>query len=343
MAEANLPNAPAPQMESLPASASRSIWSRLAGIFLRQREASIFVVAIILVIYFQFSSSNFFTPDNIRTIFEFVSATAIIAAGEVMLLICGEIDISVGQMFALAPYIMYFVNQAGLPVWVGIIAALLVSAIVGLLNGILVVWFKIPSLISTMGMLFLLNGITLVISGGEPFNVPAAGQLNQVMGVNPYSEILWALAVMIIVQVILSFTRWGKHTVATGGNLHGASEAGVNVNRIKMGNFVLTSVLAGFAGILEAFRIDSIDPGAGGTTIMFSAVAGAVIGGTALSGGIGTVVGAFLGVLALSILNDGFTLLGVSAYTYDIILGVAIFIAMILNVRLRLLREAGRQ
>jgi simple sugar transport system permease protein len=106
---------------------------------------------------------------------------------------------------------------------------------------------------------------------------------------------------------------------------------------------MLVSVLAGFAGMLEAFRIDSIDPGAGGTTIMFSAVAGAVIGGTALSGGIGTVVGAFLGVLALSILNDGFTLLGVNAYTYDIILGVAIFIAMILNVRLRMLREAGRQ
>ncbi len=343
MAETILPNAPTPQMEPLSEPARKSIWSRVAGIFLRQREASIFIVAIVLVIYFQFSSSNFFTPDNIRTIFEFVSATAIIAAGEVMLLICGEIDLSVGNVFALAPYIMYFVNQAGLPVWVGIIAALLASAIVGLLNGIFTVWFEIPSLITTMGMLFLLTGVTLTISGGEPFNVPAAGALNQVMGVNPYSEILWALAVMVIVQVILSFTRWGKHTVATGGNLHGASEAGVNVNRVKIGNFMLASILAGFAGILEAFRIDSIDPGSGGTTIMFSAVAGAVIGGTALSGGIGTVVGAFLGVLALSILNDGFTLLGVNAYPYNIILGVAIFIAMILNVRLRKLREAGRQ
>ena len=344
MAEANLPKAPMPQIESLPEPGSRSIWSRLAGIFLRQREASILVVAILLIIYFQFSSSNFLTLVNIRTLFEFISATAIIAAGEVMLLICGEIDLSVGHMFALAPFIMYFVNnQAGLPVWVGILVALLISALVGLLNATFTVLFKIPSLISTMGMLFLLNGITLTISGGEPLLAPAAGQLNQIMGVNPYSEILWALAVMIVVQLILSFTRWGKHTVATGGNQLGASEAGVNVNRIKMGNFMLTGLLAGFAGILEAFRIDSIDPGAGGTTIMFSAVAGAVIGGTALSGGIGTVVGAFLGVLALSILNDGFTLLGVSAYTYDIILGVAILIAMILNVRLRIWREAGRQ
>lgn len=343
MAETMLPNASRPQMEPLPASARKSIWSKLSGIFLRQREASILVVAIILVIYFQFASANFLTLVNIRTIFEFVSATAIIAAGEVLLLICGEIDISVGQMFALAPFIMYFVNLAGLPVWVGIIAALFVSSIVGLLNGVLTVWFKIPSLISTLGMLFLLNGITLTISGGEPLLAPSEGQLNQIMGVNPYSEILWAVAVMLAVQIILSFTRWGKHTVATGGNQHGAREAGVNVNRVKIGNFMLASLLAGFAGILEAFRIASIDPGAGGTSIMFAAVAGAVIGGTALNGGIGTVVGAFLGVLALSILNDGFTLLGVSAYTYDIILGVAILIAMILNVRLHIWREAGRQ
>ncbi|HLZ81404.1 MAG TPA: ABC transporter permease, partial [Ktedonobacteraceae bacterium] len=182
MAEAILPDAPTPRMEPLPEPARKSTWSRLASIFLRQREASIFIVAILLVIYFQFASSNFLTGNNIRTVFEFVSATTIIAAGEVMLLICGEIDLSVGQMFALAPYIMYFVNQAGLPVWVGMIAALLVSAIVGLLNGIFTVWFKIPSLITTMGMLFLLNGVTLTISGGEPFNVPAAGQLNQIMG-----------------------------------------------------------------------------------------------------------------------------------------------------------------
>jgi len=315
----------------------------LGRFFLQQREMSILVVAIVLVAYFHFSTPNFATLVNLRTLFEFVSATAIISAGEVMLLICGEIDLSVGQVFALAPFIMYFVNQAGFPLWVGILAGLLVSCAVGLFNGIVTVWLKIPSLISTLGTQFLLNGITLTLSMGEPALTPNGGLINQVMGANPYSEILWAVLVMVVVQVILSYTRWGKHTIATGGNLLGASEAGVNVNRVKLGNFMLASVLAGLAGILEAFRITSTDPLAGGTAIMFSAVAGAVIGGTALSGGIGTVVGAFLGVLALSILNDGFTLLGVSAYTYDIILGLAILIAMILNVRLRIWREAGRQ
>jgi len=343
MAETMLSNAPTPETEHPPKGTGKGFWSRLGGIFLRQREASILVVAIALAIYFQFSSSNFLTGTNIRVLFEFISATAIISAGEVMLLICGEIDLSVGQMFALAPFIMYFANQAGLSLWIGIILALLASAVVGLLNGILTVWFRIPSLIATLGTQFLLNGITLTLSMGQPVLTPTEGQVNQIFGVNPYSEIIWAVIVMIVVQVILSFTRWGKHTVATGGNLLGASEAGVNVSRIKIGNFMLTSILAGFAGVLEAFRISSTDPLAGGTTIMFSAVAGAVIGGTALTGGLGTVVGAFLGVVALSILNDGFTLLGVSAYTYDIILGLAILIAMALNVRLSIWREAGKQ
>lgn len=342
MAETVLSNAPTPQVEPSLEPAGKNFWSRLGSIILQQREASILVVAIIEVIYFQFASSNFLTGENIRTIFEFFSATAIIAAGEVMLLICGEIDLSVGQVFALAPFIMFFVYQAGFPLWVGIIVGLLVSAVVGLFNGIVSVWFKIPSLIATLGTQFLLTGITLTLSQGFPVITPGMGSFNEIMGHGAYSEIVWAVLVMVVVQIILSFTRWGKHTVAAGGNLHGASEAGVNVNRIKIGNFMLASTLAGLAGTLEAYRITSIDPLAGGVSIMFSAVAGAVIGGTALTGGLGTVVGAFLGVLAVSILNDGFTLLGVSAFTYNIILGLAILIAMILNVRLRIWREAGR-
>jgi simple sugar transport system permease protein len=296
-----------------------------------------------MVVYFQVSNQNFLTQDNIRTVSQFAAATAIIAAGEVMLLICGEIDLSAGMVFAFAPFIMFFSYQAGLPIWIAIIFGLLASAAVGLFNGLITVLLKVPSFITTLGTLFLLEGITLTISNGFPALTPNVGALNQVFGNSPYSEIIWAIAIVIVMQIVLSFTKWGLHTVATGSNLLGASETGVNVNRVKIGNFILCSVFGGFAGILEGFRITSIDPLAGGTPIMFAAVAGAVIGGTSLMGGLGTIVGAFLGVLVLSILNDGFTLLGVSAFTFDIILGAAILIAMILNVRLQLLREAGRQ
>jgi simple sugar transport system permease protein len=341
MAETVLSDAPTPESRQ-PAKKSAGIWSRLGLIFVRQREASILVVTLVLLIYFWISSSDFVSPPNIRTIFEYLSETAIIAVGEVFLLICGEIDLSVGQVFAFAPFIMYFVNQAGVPLWLSIIVGLLASLAVGLINGVVTVWFKIPSLITTLGTQFLLNGITLTISNDFPVIPPRAGTLNQIMGAGAYSEIIWAATVMVIFQVVLSFTRWGVHTLATGGNQLGASEAGVNVRRIKIGNFMLTGMLGGLAGILGSFRIDSIDPSSGGTGIMFSAVAGAVIGGTSLFGGVGTVVGAFLGVLALSLLRDGFTLLGVNANTYDIVLGAAILIAMVVNLGLRSLREARR-
>ncbi len=343
MAKNVLPSTAAQKTEPEKARGRRAFWSNLAGILLRRREASIIVVAIILVVYFQASNQNFLTQANIRTISQFAAATAIISAGEVMLLICGEIDLSAGMVFAFAPFIMYFTYQAGLPIWIGIIFGLLASAVVGLFNGLVTVLLKVPSFITTLGTLFLIEGLNLTISNGFPVLAPTVGAFNQVFGNSPYSEIIWAIAIAIVMQVVLSFTKWGLHTVATGGNLLGASETGVNVNRVKIGNFMLCSVFGGFAGILEGFRITSIDPLAGGTNIMFMAVAGAVIGGTSLMGGLGTIVGAFLGVLVLSILNDGFTLLGVSAFTFDIILGAAILIAMILNVRLQLLREAGRQ
>lgn len=338
MSETTLSNAPSPQTEQ-PTGKARLLWSRLGRIFLRQREASVFAVVVVLFIYFGISNANFVSIQNVGTIAQFVAPVAIVATGEVFLLICGEIDISVGSVFAFAPFVMYLLNQDGIPMWLSMILALLVSMGVGLVNGLATVWLKIPSLITTLGTQFLVMGITLTVSMGEPVIPSDEGILNQIFGLSQYSEIIWAIVLMVIFQIVLSFTRWGVHTVAAGGNLLGASEAGVAVNRIKIVNFMIVSLLGGLTGIMEGFRIQSFSPLSGGTTLMFSAVAGAVIGGTALNGGIGTVFGAFLGVLALQTLYDGFTLQGVSAYVFDIILGVAILIAMLLNQRIRFWRE----
>lgn len=345
MAEEVLSETPASQTrpESTPEKRAAP-WSRIVAIFLKQREATILVIAIALIIYFQASNAAFLSKENIGTISQYAAATAIIAAGEVMLLICGEIDLSVGNVYALAPFIMYFANDAGVPLGVSLVLGLLVSAGVGLINGIIVVYFQVPSLIATLGTLFALNGITLTISNAFPVLTPGTGtRFAGILGHDTFSEILWAIGILIVMQIILSRTRWGLHTVASGGNPLGASEVGVNIRLVKMSNFMLTSILGGFAGVLEAFRITSTAPDAGGTVIMFNAVAGAVIGGTALQGGSGTIIGAGLGVIVLSLLQDGFTLLGVSAFTYNIVIGAAILIAMILNVRLQALRKAGRQ
>ncbi len=126
MAETVLSDAPTPETQQ-PPEQSAGFWSRLGLVFVRQREASILVVTIVLLIYFTISSSKFFTGPNIRTIFEYLSEISIVAVGEVFLLICGEIDLSVGQVFAFAPFVMYFANQAGVPLWLSVIVGLLAS------------------------------------------------------------------------------------------------------------------------------------------------------------------------------------------------------------------------
>jgi hypothetical protein len=133
----------------------------------------------------------------------------------------------------------------------------------------------------------------------------------------------------VVLHVVLRHTRWGLHTIAAGANEIGAREAGIRVTRLKIGNFVMCGVLAGFTGGLEAFRIGSIDPQAGGNQIMFLAVAAGVIGGTPLAGGSGTVIGGLIGAVVLGVLNDGFTLIGINAFVFNIILGAAILVAMI--------------
>src|SRR5262245_56265737 len=331
------------QASSLPAQ-RRSIARRAAEQFLRRREASILLVAVGLTVYFQLTRSVFLSHDNIITVSQYLAPVAIIAVGEVLLLVCGEIDLSVGNVYTLAPFLMHYaIDYYHLPPVPAIVVVLLLAAVIGLVNGLVTVVLRVPSFVTTLGMLFIISGITLLTSHAFPVEIPAAAEgIGRWLGAAPWAELIWAVLIVGVFHVVLTTTRWGLPTIAVGGNLVGASEAGVKVGRIKIGNFMITSMLGAFTGILEAFRIDSIDPTAGGTEIMFAAVAGAVIGGTALAGGSGTIIGAFVGALVLAILRDGFNLIGISANAFDLILGAAILVAMISNVYLARLRRAGR-
>lgn len=325
---------------------------RVAGAFIRRREASIFVVEVALVVYFGLENRAFVQADNIKNVTESMSPIAVIAAGEVMLLICGEIDLAVGRVFALAPAILWVMSdpdQNNLPIWAGMIVALVCSAAVGLFNGVVTTYLRVPSFITTLGMLFLLNGITLNLLSSTQQFMPGGSLFKNIFGSQPghyalwlNSEFYWTIGIVLVVQFVLSWMRWGLHTVATGGNLIGAAEAGVNVRWIKIGNFVLANVLAGFAGIMDSERITTITPLQGGPDYMFLAVAGAVIGGTSLFGGVGTVVGSFIGVGVLFILQTGLNIIGVSVNNYYIITGVAIIAAMVANVHIARLRNLGR-
>jgi len=315
--------------------------ARLATALWRRREASIAVVAVLLVVYFQSSNDAFLSQANIRGLGQSGYATAIIACGLVMLLICGEIDLSVGSVMGFTPIIVYLADEEFVfPI--AVVVALLVTSLVGLLNGVITVYLRVPSFVTTLGTLFLLSGLNVTLTDGFPKPAPEESGLTRILGGGPFSGIIMALIVVLLMHLLLTRTRWGLHTFAVGGNLVGASEAGVRVNRVKIGNFMLCSMLGGLAGIMEAIRINSVDPLAGGPNVMFLAVSAAVIGGTALAGGAGTIIGAFFGTAVLVIIRNGFTLQGVSANTFNIILGISILAAMTLNVYVGRLRRTGR-
>ena len=313
--------------------------------FLRQREATVLVVTIALIIYFALASSNFLSSSNLTTwLSEDAAPIIIIAIGEVLLLICGEIDLSVGFIYTLSPFLMhYLIDFYHVPGILAIIISLLMGVAVGWINAFLTVTVGLPSFITTLGTGFILLGIVDTTSHAEPANIPASVQgIGHWIGNNGWTEFIWAVILVALFHVILTRTRWGLHTVAVGGNLLGAQEAGIKVPRIKYGNFMVTGLLGAFVGLQVAFQTATIDPTAGGYTPMFYSVTAAVIGGTAMLGGVGTILGAFLGAVVLATLTDGFQIIGISANPLDIIFGGAILVAMIANVQLAKLREAGR-
>lgn len=311
--------------------------------FLHWQEASILIVAVLLTAWFASIDPDFLLSSaSLQNLSQFIAPPAIIACGEIMLMIGGEIDLSAGMVFAMAPFLMHFAADAGLPAILALLFALLGAGSVGLINGVVTELLGVPSFVTTLGTLFLVNGFTLTISHGTPATPPGGETFGQVMGGWGYSEFLWALLVVLVLHIVLRHTRWGLHTIAAGANEIGAREAGIHVTRIKIGNFVLSAALAGFTGCLEAFRIGSIDPQAGGNQIMFLAVAAGVIGGTPLAGGSGTIIGGLIGATVLGVLNDGFTLVGINAFTFNIILGIAILVAMLFNIHIRRFARGSR-
>lgn len=318
-----------------------SALQRLGSDLLRRRELSIVIVAIAAAVYFSVGSygSDFNTTNNYHIIMQYFAPWAIIAAGESMLLICGEIDLSAGFTFTFIPFVlMSFYNQ-GLDVPLSLALAILVSIGIGVVNGLIRTIFNLSSFITTLGMGFFLEGMTYIQSNAEPVNPPLTGGLADVLGGWRWSELVWALVIVVIMQIALSYTKYGVYAQAAGGNPLSAAESGIKVNVVKVSSFALTSLFAGLVGIVDQVRVGSFDPTSGGSQTMFLAVASAVIGGTALLGGSGTVIGALFGALLLAIIQNGFTLSGVNAYAFDVVIGVAVVAAMLLNVFISNLRR----
>jgi simple sugar transport system permease protein len=313
-------------------------WREIGSRVVALREGSIIVITLVVAIYFSANTSNFLTGGNLETLLPYFAPFAILAAGEVFVMILGEIDLSIAGMYLFAPIIYYKLNTSiGLPLGLSLIGALLICLAVGAVNGLFVSVLGINSFVTTLGTLFTFEGLSLIISKGTPVATPGGqvpvGTFGKVFGAGTYSELIWAIGIVVLLQVVLTFTRWGLYTVAIGSNKLGAAEAGVRVNLVMIRNFMLCALTAGLVGIFEAIRAQTVQPNpAGPNEILFFAVAAAVIGGTLLTGGSGTVVGALIGALFLGILKDGLILQGVQANYLLFYTGLAVIVAMTANV-----------
>jgi len=292
------------------------------------------LVAVALAIFFTIESPHFFTSDNALVLSQFVAPFAIFALAEVPVLILGEIDLSVGQMYIVSPFFVTYWNNAGVPVLPSIVLALLVCCGLGLINGLVTVKLRVPSFIATLGMAFALRGIVLIYSNGAPTNPIGSGTLVNILGGWSWSEAFWALGIAALLNVMLRGTTFGLHILAVGGNTESARESGIRVDYIKIWCFVLCALLGGVIGILDGYHLGSLDPATDGLTFTFYGVTSAVIGGTALTGGRGTMVGACIGACVLGMIKDGFLILGTSSFALDLVTGLTILLAMILNVQI---------
>jgi simple sugar transport system permease protein len=315
--------------------------------FLTAREGSITIVTILLAVYFAVSlpaSSHFVSSANLQNLLPYFAPYAILAAGEVFLMINGEIDLSIGGVYLFAPLIYYEIVGGGVPLLPAALLSLAICCAIGLINGLIVAVLNVNSFIATLGTLFTLSGLTLIISHAVQLPMPGAtvtsnasgnhiSTFASVFGAGTYSELIWALVIIVVLQLALNRTRWGLHTIAVGSNRIASAEAGVKVRWVLIRNFVVCGACAGLVGILESVRTDSISPDPGSANqLLLDAIAAAVIGGTVLAGGSGTVVGAMIGALFLGVLQDGLAIKGVNADYLDFYLGLAILIAMLINV-----------
>jgi simple sugar transport system permease protein len=319
------------------------VGSRILLVFLQKRELTPILITIAVFIYFwaKAGSAIFLSSLSLSSAAGFAGPYGAIAVGEVLLLVLAEIDLSAGQVFLFSPWVMYWMNNLGLPLALSILIALGVCCGVGAVNGLITVRLEVPSFVSTLAMNFILFGAVLIASNETqaspiPLSTSAPGGggfAGKFMGDYLWAEFLWLVAITIVVHVMFTRTRFGVRIIATGGNLLGAAEAGVPIRRVKVWAFVICSFLAALMGIVDAVKYGTLDPGNAGVDYILYAVGACVIGGTALTGGRGTVVGAFIGAILLGVLQDGLTVIGVSTNDFFIYVGVVIIIAMALNVQ----------
>jgi simple sugar transport system permease protein len=332
-------NLAVPQSE--PAPREKSALARTFEQIISAREFGPFILLSVLIIVFSLSAPAFLSARNLTNILAFTPELGIIALGMTMLLISGEFDLSVGSIFGFCPVLMFTLfNQGVMPIEAAFVVSLVVAALFGLFSGIMVTKVKISSFLVTLSMLLIVRGIALYITNGfpsrtwnaeTPFTNLLIGTIQPAEGgITIYASLIWFILFAVILNYVLVGTKFGNWVRATGGNSNAAKARGVNIDRTRIVLFVLSAILAGFAGIINAFRTSSANPN-NGTGYELEVIAMVVIGGTSLYGGSGTIIGTIIGVFILRLMRNGIIMVGVPGLAYDAFIGIIILAMMSLH------------
>jgi len=302
-----------------------------------------------IIIFALVSDFDFLGARNIGNLMAFVPELGMIALAMTLLMTSGEFDLSVGSVFGFAPVIMWTVfNEGVASLEVGFLIAIGLSVIIGFVNGWFVTYLKIPSFLVTLGMLLVVRGSALYITSGFPQRTWQAESplMDIVVGdfyigeLRIFASAIWFFVFALIFGYVLTQSRIGNWIQAAGGNTAAAIARGVNVGRTKVALFILTAVMSAYAGITSSIRVSSANPNSG-TGYELEIIAMVVIGGTALTGGRGTIIGTVLGVFILRLMRNGINFTDVPALAYNIFIGVIILTMMAIHSALERRHRSG--
>jgi ribose/xylose/arabinose/galactoside ABC-type transport system permease subunit len=299
---------------------------------LRRRESAILAALVVLIVAIGAAEGNFLSGSNLYLVSRQISFVAIVALGELFVILHGGIDLSVGSIMALAGMVAGYLMKLGVPPPAAVVLAIVAGLAMGAINGALVAYARIAPFIATLGMLSFASGVVLGLSKGWPITeIPASfAPLAQGSFLALPIPVWIMLLLAAVAHVVLTATAFGRRTYAIGSSEQAAFMSGVEVRRIKLALYMISAGCASLAGIVLVARFSSAqaDTGKGWE---LDAIAAAVIGGTSLSGGAGSVLGMLIGACIMGVIKNGLVLMKVSSYWQTAIIGVVIVLAVILD------------
>ncbi|MBC5649101.1 ABC transporter permease [Christensenella tenuis] len=292
-------------------------------------QLGIVIVLVALVVVIGISNSNFFSQENIINVLRSTSYIFIIGIAMTFVLITGGLDLSVGSVMAVGGILAALAATNGIPLIPSMLIGFAFGAAVGIVNGLLVVKLNIPSLIVTLGMMYVCDGLSLIITQGTPV-YPLPDDFKQMgqgsVGIIP-NVVVVAAVLAVIGAFVLKKTQYGRSVYAVGGNRETARLSGIDTNKVQISVYVLSGIAAALTGILMAGRLNSAQPSAG-NNYELKVIAAAVIGGTSMFGGSGNILGTLIGALLMTVIENGMLLMKLSAYWQSLIVGVIMVFAV---------------